>query len=305
MKTLTRDRGAVPVLLRAVAGVAAVVAAAGCGGAGAAKADTTAPTTVFGRQASELAVGIAATRHGRDADVSTTVLAQDGTGKRGLAVALAGRAGRWVPSRPCGGAGRYCGTVPVAGATPEIRVRLTRPSGRASTVSVTLPRRPDPARAGALVDASAAALRRLHSLMVDEYLSSGPPYKPLVTQFSYVAPDRLSYQTSGAGDAVVIGGNRWDRQPSGTWEESPQEPLTLPAPDWRRVVDPSLLGAGRRNGRRVESVSFYDPSVPAWFEAQIDRKTNLPVYLRMVAAAHFMTHTFGAFNAPITILPPV
>jgi hypothetical protein len=51
-------------------------------------------------------------------------------------------------------------------------------------------------------------------------------------------------------------------------------------------------------------VSFYDPTVPAWFELEVDRRTYLPLRLRMIAAAHFMTHTFSAFNAPLSILPP-
>ena len=43
--------------------------------------------------------------------------------------------------RPCG-AGRYCGEVAVKGPRPLLRVRLTRPAGRVSTVSMQLPRRP-------------------------------------------------------------------------------------------------------------------------------------------------------------------
>ena len=68
--------------------------------------------------------------------------------------------------------------------------------------------------------------------------------------------------------------------------------------------DASLFGPGIRDGRAVDVVTFYDPTMPAWFEIDVDRETKLPLWLHMTAAAHFMTHTFGGFNAPITILPP-
>jgi len=88
-------------------------------------------------------------------------------------------------------------------------------------------------------------------------------------------------------------------------EVSEQEPLRVPSSDWRRVRDASVLGKGMRDGRAVWRVSFYDPTVPAWFEVELDRRTHLPLRLRMTAAAHFMTHTFRGFNAPLSILPPV
>jgi hypothetical protein len=288
------------------AALSLLVAATGCGGGG--ESTTTpaeeVPTTVFGRQARELAVGIAAERRGRHVDVATTVLAQDGTRRHGLRVALAARDGPWVPAPPCG-PGRYCGAVAVEGAQPLIRVRLARPNGPTSTVAVRLPRSPQPERAAAVVHASGAALRGLQSLIVNERLAAGPPYRPLVTQFTYVAPDRMSYRITGGGESVVIGSHRWDRSSaSGRWIASRQEPIEVPATDWRRVRDASLLGTGRRDGREVELVSFYDPTVPAWFEAEIDVATALPLRLQMIGAAHFMTHTYGAFNAPLKILPP-
>jgi hypothetical protein len=292
-------------VLQAFLVVLMVVAATGCGGrGGGSPAAREAPTTVFGRQARDLAVGLAAQREGGKVDVTTTVLDQSGSGRRNLRVDLAAARGDWVSATPCG-EGRYCADLPVAGAEPTVRVRLTRPGGGVSRFSIRLPRDPRPAQAASLVRASGAAVRGLHSLIIDERLSSGPPYPPLRTQFDYVAPDRLTYRIAGGGQSVVIGGRRWDRSgESGKWEESEQEPLQVPATDWRRVLHPSVLGSGMRDGRAVWRVSFYDPSVPAWFEGELDKQTNLPLSLSMTAAAHFMTHTFGAFNAPIAILPP-
>ena len=73
----------------------------------------------------------------------------------------------------------------------------------------------------------------------------------------------------------MIGTYRWDRENDGSrWQRSTQEPIEVPAPDWRRVRDASVLGTGMRDGRPVDVVSFYDPTIPAWFEAELDRQTR-------------------------------
>src|SRR4051812_23579143 len=252
-------RPLVGLLQGVLAAVAVVAVLAGCGGGGSDRVSEP-PTTVFGRQAEELAVGLAAQRRGTLLGVTTTVLDQSGSRRRNLKLDLASGRGRWVAAKACG-AGRYCGEVPVSGPRPLVRVRLVRPGGRASALSFRLPRDPQPKRAGALVHASGAAVRGLHSLIIGERLGSGPRYAPLVTQFNYVAPDRLSYRIEGGGESVVIGGKRWDREdPKGAWQVSEQEPLRVPSSDWRRVRDASVLGSGVRDGRPVWRVSFYDPT---------------------------------------------
>src|SRR6476620_4582476 len=120
MKRSRRRVRVVRAFSRFTALAALLVAAAGCGGGGG--GDNAAPTTVFGRQARELAVGVATQRRGQRVTVETTVLGQDGTPARRLRVAVASSGG-WVASRACG-AGKYCGAVAVTGARPELRVRL-------------------------------------------------------------------------------------------------------------------------------------------------------------------------------------
>jgi hypothetical protein len=184
-------------------------------------------------------------------------------------------------------------------------VRIRRRTGRASNVSVTLPASPQPARAAALVAADERALRGLRTLVVGERLAWDSTHV-LHTTWHVVGPDRLSYTTRVAGQAIVIGTRRWDRADAAArWLPSSQDPrLRLPALDWDRVEDPSLLGSGTVGGRPVWRVSFSDPTVPAWFEVAIDRRTQRPLVVRMVAAGHFMVRRYERFNAPLRIRPP-
>jgi hypothetical protein len=85
---------------------------------------------------------------------------------------------------------------------------------------------------------------------------------------------------------------------------SPQDRLHLPALDWFSVRSPSLLGDGVVRGRPVWRVGFADPTVPAWFEVAIEKRTHRQLRVRMVAAAHFMTRDYGGFDRPLTIRPP-
>ena len=53
------------------------------------------------------------------------------------------------------------------------------------------------------------------------------------------------------------------------------------------------------------TLSWVDPSVPAWYTATFDRTTKLPSTLRMTAPAHFMRHAYLAYNTPIRITAPI
>ncbi len=55
---------------------------------------------------------------------------------------------------------------------------------------------------------------------------------------------------------------------------------------------------------RMLTASWLDPVVPAWFTATFDRRTALPVDLRMTAPVHFMHHRYRAFNRKVRIEPP-
>ena len=229
-------------------------------------------------QSGKLAVGFA----WRSGVATITVVGPDG-GAVGLPVQIEGRA-----AAECG---RGC---------------FTAPAGRSVAVSV----------AGELLvfvvpehlRSAAAELRRathvydsLRSLTIDERLSSSPG-NAQVSVFHERTPNRLAYKIVSATRAgvagtegIVIGSRRWDRSPGGPWQPSPQSPIRVPTTYWSaQARNAYSTGPG--------ALTFYDPQVRAWYRLRVDPRTERPVSLRMVGAAHFMRHRYSVGST--TISPP-
>jgi copper transport protein len=296
-------------LLAAVAGLGSVTPPRNLGVE--APPELPAPAIVFGRQVDELAVGIAAAVRDGKLGVRTTVLAETGLPANGLDVEVAPGRQPWSSAEACGD-GVYCAQARVSTPAPRVRLRISRSGKPSRTVSVTLPAEPQHALAKRIVRAAEAATRELRTVVIHEQLSADPTLV-LDTTFTIARPDRMTYissqrrngTTKPGGQAVVIGGTRWDRSgPNQPWSRSSLQPLDQPVPDWRQAVDASLLGRGTLDGRPVWRVGFRDPTVPAWFEVAIDRRTSRPLQVHMIAAAHFMVRDWGAFDDPVSIRPP-
>ena len=226
--------------------------------------------------------------------LTATVLAPSGDPESGLALSFRVR-GSTLLARPCG-AGCYRAAIP---ARPT-RVDVVLPSG---STSFGIPATTRPG--SAIVTRAARVFRRLRSLVYVESLRSSPS-RGLVTTWRMSAPDKLTYQIHGGAAAVVIGRKRWDQvKPGAKWVESESTELQVPGPTWGSdVTDANVLGSATVDGRPVWIVSFVTPSVPAWFTAWIDKRSDRTLQLRMTAAAHFMFHRYTAFNVPLRIKPP-
>ena len=250
---------------------------------------------MLAREDGDLAVALSARpRRGRLSLVAT-VLDPNGFGLEGLRLRFTvPEGGPGAGSRPCG-AGCYTASLPLRRAR-SIDVVV---SGR--RVRFPLTRRTRDATR--LLERAARVFGSLRSLVIDERLASNPR-TVIRTRFEIVAPDRLAYRIVGGQQAVVVGGRRWDRSPNGRWQPSQQSPLRLPAAPWSRVQDARLLGSRVDRGRRVWLVSFLDPTIPAWFEIAIDKRTLRTLDSHMTAASHFMHDRYGSFDAPIRIRAP-
>jgi copper transport protein len=281
--------GAVAVLVNVRPGVARAVVAG----------PTESQTVVYAGQDNDLAVGLAATPHGKDAvELKATVLGRSGPrGGLGLHFSVDGRT---ADAEACG-AGCYRATVPVSGSPHAFMLSI---DGR-STMGFEAPAQ-WPATDGLdLVRKAEETITSLRTLVVHSQLASDNTHS-VQTIYKMVSPNRLSYHNVGGADSVLIGNRRWDRNPGKAWVASPQfPPIRQPSPFWpSEITDAHVVRTDRVDGHDTWVVSFLDPNTPAWFTAWIDTKTYRTLRLDMVAAAHFMHDRDGPFNAPISVDAP-
>jgi hypothetical protein len=262
---------------------------------------------VLGREAGDLAVGLAVQPQRSATTLVGTVLGPDGSGLSGLDVtfALTTASGRQV-----GGRGRDCGPgcyettlTGISGRPIAVSVDLTG-QDRAATATFALPKNWPAPPADKLVRQASDVYRRLRTLVIHERLASDPTHV-VSTVYRAVAPDRLQLRSDNGTEAVIVGDRRWDKQRGRPWRESSQSPIRSITPYWLTTpVNPHVLGSDSLRGRPAWIVSFATPAVPAWFTIWIDKQTHRTLELRMTAAAHFMRHRYGPFDGRLSVEPP-
>ncbi len=235
---------------------------------------------VVAREDGELGVALAVRPPGGE----VTVLSPNGTGVDGLDVTIAG-----VKARACG-PGCYGASFSSARV-----VAVTVDGARFAFKTPAAPR-----SATALLARATRAFRRLETVSYVERLASSPRNR-VVADFTLERPNRLEYRIRGGASGIIIGPRRWDREAGGSWVLSPQEPTAQPEPIWAGPVTNAYV---LETTPSTYVVSFLKPVGPAWFTLRLDRRTSLPRDLRMTAAAHFMTHRYTRFNAPVRIKAP-
>jgi hypothetical protein len=261
---------------------------------------------VVAGEAGDWAVALAYEPRGARVELQASVVGPEGAGVAGLRARFRAITGsRAVEARGVAcGLGCYRLASPLDVRPSRVVVSLSG-HGRERTVSLPAPAEWPPRPAAGLVLRAGAAYRALRSLTIDERLASAPG-NALHTRWTIVAPDRLAYRIAGGSAGIVIGGVRWDRAAGGRWRRSAQTPLREPTPFWGAgpVRDAFVLGSGRVAGRAARAVSFFAPALRAWFTVWVEDATARPLELSMTAAAHFMHHSYGSFDAPLSIEPP-
>jgi copper transport protein len=242
---------------------------------------------VRAREAGPLGIALEAEPH----RLTAIVLSPAGGGLSGLRV-------RFLPSgvtgSPCGSGCYRAGVAP----SPTVRIEVDG-FGAPETASFALPRAAPSATA--IVRRFERAYRSRAGVTFDERLASSPSHA-IVARWRLESPDRLAYAIDGSPRGIVIGNRRWDRDtPHGSWQPSIQSPkLPQPATLWERVTNAHVL-AVRGD---VETVSFADPSLGAFFLLTFDRRTLRPRVVHMTASAHFMTDRYVGFSPAREIRPP-
>ena len=216
------------------------------------------------------------------------VLSPAGGGLSGLDVRLNGHG-----ASACG---RGCYSVDrPPGAAVDVQIDRFGPTLRA-TFDVPTDTRP----AADLLRRIEVRYRTLRSVFFLERLASSPTHA-VSALWRLEAPDRLAYQIPGGAEGLVVGSRRWDRStPDTPWRESSQTQLPQPATQWSSIADVNVVAADAE----TKTLTFVDPTTPAYFEVVVDAHTLLPRSVRMTAAAHFMVDRYIRFNAPRAIYPP-
>ena len=249
----------------------------------------------------DVLVGIGARRRG-SVDVvvvpsDETVVAPGGVTLRRGATRMSGES-----ATSCG---KRCLRFPLrvlAGAPSSFAVIVSRPGKPAASVRFDLPARLPPL-ADRLYRAGRARMLGLTSLQMHETLGSGLA-SPIVSTWSFAAPDRMSYAIAGGSKAVVIGTKRWDWA-DGNWTPSTSSPLRLPAYPWQVVRRARLVGSARVDGHSVRVLAAMSPGVefPTWFLLYVADDGHV-VRMKMLTTGHFMVDTYRAFDHAPAIRPP-
>ena len=216
------------------------------------------------------------------------VLSPAGGGLSGLDVRLNGRS-----ASACG---HGCYTVDRApGAVVDVQIDKFGP-----TLRTTFPVPAARQRADGLLRRIEVRYRTRRSVFFLERLASSPSQE-VSALWRLEAPDRLAYQIPGGADGIVIGNRRWDRStPDAAWRESAQTQLPQPATQWNQIANVNVVAADAE----TKTITFVDPTTPAYFQVVVDVHTLLPRSVSMTAAAHFMVDRYIRFNAPRAIFPP-
>jgi hypothetical protein len=254
---------------------------------------------VLSRQDRDLAVALAVKPLAGKTLLVATVLAPDGQGASGLRVRV--RSGGSEAAAEPGASGTYAAVLPVRRPGRVVWVSI----GRADRLAFRPPALWPPRSGRHELAEATRAYEQLRTLVIHERLASAPGIA-LTSIYRARAPYSLSITSSNGDRSIVVGARRWDRHPGAGWDESRQQPPLDPvSPFWHGLVeDPTILGREIVHGRRVVRLSFAAPQIPAFFELTVDARNHRPLELEMIAAAHFMHHTYSAFDAPERIGPP-
>ena len=217
-----------------------------------------------------------------------------------------------------GRCGVGCTRLAMPGSPATLAVDVT---SRGQAYRVSLPIRYDPgasADAGRILETLQRSQQDLRSVAIRETLGSGTG-APEVTAYRVGMPDRFAYRLSRDGrlvsDTTIIGAHEWTRAAGQTrWQASVYggggPPFSAagylgwwtPFAEQPQLLDRFRAGADERAD--VATVSRIPGLGTVWLRIAIDVTHRRVLRIGMITTAHFMTQTWGAFNAVATIAPP-
>lgn len=167
----------------------------------------------------------------------------------------------------------------------------------------------DPARS--IYTEAIKGITELTSMRTTEGLTDGIG-NSVVTDYSYVAPDKMTYTTGSGGEMIAIGDIQWLQRHGGGWNESRRvRPVSFPAiiPSYYSGATDFTLGRTEElDGELCQIITFNVPGLPgrdeAWYAWWVGTETKLVRREAMVARHHYMVTHYFDHNSPIVITPP-
>ena len=155
------------------------------------------------------------------------------------------------------------------------------------------------------------AMRQLDSARVTETLAEGEHSEPIISDYTFIAPDRMRWEASNGFARVAIGEQGYLRKNAdAAWEtyEWTDPGFSWPGSFYEAFwPDPSAvrrLGTETIDGTDTTVIGFVLPDYPAWFRLWIDDDQRVR-RMQMLADAHIMVQDFRAYNDPLTVQAPI
>ena len=180
-----------------------------------------------------------------------------------------------------------------------------------ATLSTTVPL---PATDGTKTFAAMlAAMNQASSVQVHETLRVAETADPIVSEYSFAAPDEMRWEVvSGGSTRIALGdtgyvttGNDnegWKKYP---W---PGDGFSWPSGFYRSFFTGArafrIVGHETIDGHPTDVLTMVQPDYPAWYRIWIDTDTHRILKLQMRATQHIMNHTYSHYDAPVDIHPP-
>lgn len=196
-------------------------------------------------------------------------------------------------------------------ATWQLRTNITSNRGPIQTTA-TIPL-PAPNGSTALQHA-VSAMDHLQSAQLHEELRGDLTSPPVVTDYTFRAPDAFTFSIAGGAQSVTIGRQRYSRDnATAPWTLQTSPPgagLSFAWPKgyytdfWAKPAATRVIGTTTVDGIPSQIVAFVRPDLPAWFRLWIGTEDGLVRRMEMRAEGHLMNHHYTGFNEPVTITPP-
>jgi copper transport protein len=201
------------------------------------------------------------------------------------------------------GCGRGCRRIAAPAGPEELRVNVSDDNGE-HPVRVPASWRADRSKqARVLLARAQRTMRALDTVRMKESIGSGLG-QTVRTRYRFQAPGRMAYRTSSGTRFVALGNRAFASIEGGPFEH---RRFGADGFQFARQFRWTVYGRSVRwldANRRVIRLALFDQATPVWFRLTIDRRSERVLREDMIAAGHFMSRRYFAFNRPVSIRPP-